>query len=121
MKLALTSLTLAAALAATPALTDYRPITDQAEFLGFLATKNLSNRLYGLTLTVSPDGTITGRAAGYDVTGTWAWQDGYFCRQMDWGGQDIPYNCQLVEIRNGNEMRFTVDQGAGDSASFKLR
>jgi len=121
MKPALTSLTLAAALAATPALADYRPITDQAEFLGFLATKNLSNRLYGLTLTVSPEGTISGRAAGYDVTGTWAWQDGYFCRQMNWGGQDIPYNCQLVEIRNGNEMRFTVDQGAGDSASFKLR
>lgn len=100
---------------------DYVPVSDQSEFLSYLSEKNLSNRLYGLTLTVAADGTIIGRAAGYDVTGSWTWQDGYFCREMNWGGREIPYNCQLVEIRNGNEMRFTVDRGVGDSASFKLR
>lgn len=108
-------------LTGTVVAADYRPVSDETEFLSFLNEKNLSNRLYGLTLVVAPEGVITGRAAGYDITGTWNWQDGFFCREMNWGGQEIPYNCQLVEIRNGNEMRFTVDQGAGDSASFKLR
>ena len=28
---------------------------------------------------------------------------------------------QMVEVRGGNEMRFTSDQGTGDAASFKLR
>jgi len=109
------------ALSATPALADYRPVSDRAEFLSFMDGKRLSNRLYGITLNVTPDGAIAGTGAGWDITGTWSWQDGFFCREMSWGGDPIPYNCQLVEIRNGNEMRFTVDQGAGDSASFKLR
>ena len=115
------SLAVALALFAAPALADYRLVTDEAEFMSYLSSKNLSNRLYGLALTVTAQGTIVGRVAGSDVTGDWSWQDGYFCRQMMWGERDIPYNCQLVEIRNGNEMRFTVDRGAGDSASFMLR
>ncbi|SEW45209.1 hypothetical protein SAMN04488515_3303 [Cognatiyoonia koreensis] len=106
--------------AAPAAAQDYRPVTDKAEFLSLLAGKNLSNRLYAVNLAVSPDGTIAGTGAGWDITGTWSWQDGFFCREMSWGGDPIPYNCQLVEVA-GNDMRFTIDQGAGDSASFRLR
>jgi hypothetical protein len=40
---------------------------------------------------------------------------------MSWGRDSIGYNCQMVEVRGGNEMRFTSDQGTGDAASFKLR
>ncbi len=120
MKVALASLAFTMAASGVSA-SEFAPVRDQSEFLGYLSGKNLTNRLYGLTLTVSLDGSISGRAAGYDVTGSWSWQDGYFCREMDWGGREIPYNCQLVEIRNGDEMRFTVDRGVGDSASFKLR
>lgn len=99
---------------------DYRPVTDQSEFLSLISGKNLTNRLYGVNLSVSPNGTIAGKGAAWDITGTWSWQNGYFCREMTWGGDPIPYNCQLVEVA-GNDMRFTVDQGAGDSASFRLR
>jgi len=98
----------------------YEPVKDRATFLALLGDKNLSNRLYGVNLRVSPDGTIAGTGAGWDVTGTWSWQSGFFCREMNWGGDPIPYNCQLVES-NGPDMRFTTDQGAGDSASFRLR
>ena len=103
------------------AANEFRPVTDKGEFMAYLTDKNLSNRLYGINLSVGSDGTIAGTGAGWQVTGTWTWQDGYFCREMAWGGDPIPYNCQLVEVRNGNEMRFTTDQGAGDSASFMLR
>ena len=104
----------------TQAIADYRPVTDQGEFLQLISGKQLTNRLYNLTIAVNPSGQITGNAMGWDITGSWAWQNGYFCREMAWGGDPIPYNCQLVEV-NGDEMRFTVDQGAGDSASFRLR
>jgi hypothetical protein len=40
---------------------------------------------------------------------------------MDWSGYPIPLNCQLVEAKGDEEIRFTVDKGEGDSASFKLR
>ena len=105
---------------ATPAFA-YDRVTDKGAFVGLVSGKTLSNRLYGVSLNVSSGGSISGAALGWDITGSWAWKDGYFCRDMTWGDDPIGYNCQLVEVRNGNEMRFTSDQGTGDAASFKLR
>jgi len=120
-KMLTTLLTTAALAAAAPvAAQSYQPITDRATFLQSMGGKNLSNRLYGVNLQVTEDGGIVGTGAGWDITGTWSWQDSYFCREMSWGGDPIPYNCQLVEF-DGQDMRFTTDQGAGDSASFRLR
>jgi hypothetical protein len=95
-------------------------ITDRDAFVGTVADKELRLGMFGVSLKVFGDGTIKGSALGWDVTGEWAWQDGYFCREMDWSGYPIPMNCQLVETA-GDEIRFTVDKGAGDSASFRLR
>ena len=119
MRIGMTALAIVAGGTAAAAQ-DFVPVTERDTFLQLLGDKNLSNRLYGVNLKVLPDGTITGTGAGWDVTGTWSWQDGFFCREMTWGGDPIPYNCQLVES-NGPDMRFTTDQGAGDSASFRLR
>ncbi len=74
-----------------------------------------------MTLNVMPNGQIDGSMMGWDVTGSWKWQDGYFCREMDWSGYTIDYNCQLVEANGSNSLRFTVDQGAGKSATFALK
>jgi len=95
-------------------------VSDRDTFLNIVAGKDLRIPLYGLTLNVRDDGTIAGRAAGWDVTGSWSWQDGYFCRDMDWSGYEIDYNCQLVEV-NGDRIRFTVDQGNGDDAVLRIR
>ena len=96
-------------------------VSDEPTFLRLMDGRELRIGVVGLALSVKPDGTIAGSAAGFDVTGNWTWQDGYFCREMDWGGTEIPYNCQLVEARGTDVMRFTVDQGAGDAAEFNLR
>ncbi len=114
-------LALTLALSAAPAAADsYVPIADQATFLSLVDGKLLRNRLYGVRLNVLNNGQIQGSAIGWDIVGTWSWQDGYFCRELAWGGDPIPYNCQLVEVR-GDSIRFTVDQGAGDSASFRIQ
>lgn len=115
------ALALTLALAATPAIAEsYVPVSDQATFVSLVDGKLLRNRLYGVRLNVLPSGEITGAAVGWDITGTWSWQNGYFCREMSWGGDPIPYNCQLVEV-SGNSIRFTVDQGEGDAASFRMQ
>lgn len=112
----------AALVCATPAVADaYERVADKSMFLGLVTGKTLSNRLHGVSLNVGGNGDISGGALGWDITGDWTWQDGYFCRDMSWGGDSIGYNCQMVEVRGGNEMRFTSDQGTGDAASFKLR
>ena len=117
------TLTLAALLSGVPAMVaaqDYTRVSDEAVFLDLMARGNLTHMLYNITVKVTPDGRIAGDALGWPVTGTWSWDDGYFCRVMDWGGDEIPYNCQLVE-QNGDLVRFTVDRGAGRSAALRIR
>lgn len=98
----------------------YERISDRDTFIATVGGKDLRIALYGLTLNVLDDGSIQGRAVGYDITGNWTWEDGYFCRNMDWSGYPIEYNCQLVEV-NGDRIRFTVDRGAGDDAVLRIR
>lgn len=105
-----------------PAQADgFSAVTDKGRFLDLVAGRELRIGAYGLSLRVLPDGRIEGKAMGREVSGSWAWKDGYFCRQMQWGKREIPYNCQLVEASGTSVMRFTVDQGRGQSADFRLR
>ena len=71
-------------------------------------------------LNVADNGTIEGMGARWEITGNWSWKDGFFCRDLNWGGDDIGYNCQEVRT-NGKRIRFTSDKGSGDYADFRLR
>ena len=93
-------------------------VVDSADRFVSLVTGRELRRL-GIRLTVTPEGQITGRAFGSPVTGAWTWDGGYFCRDLNWGGDDLGYNCQLVE-ENGNTLRFTTDRGAGIFADLTL-
>ena len=115
------ALALAALVAVVPAVSHaFERIENRETFVNTVAGKRLQLAMFGITLEVKPDGEIAGEAMGWAVTGSWEWRDGYFCREMDWSGYEIAPNCQLVEA-NGRSMRFTSDQGAGRSASFRLR
>lgn len=100
---------------------EFVPVTELDAFLSLIDGKELRLGVLGISITITPDGQITGSASGWDLTGTWTWEGGYFCREMDWSGTPVPYNCQLVELRGTDAMRFTTDQGAGDSATLNLR
>jgi len=115
-----TALALSALILLPAAAQAYERISDRSTFVQTVNGKDLKIALYGLTLNVRENGTIQGRAAGWDITGSWSWENGYFCRNMDWSGYPIEYNCQLVEV-NGDRIRFTVDQGAGDDAVLRIR
>ncbi len=107
---------------ATPVAADgFQPVREESRFLDLIKDRQLRIGLYNLSLNVLPDGSIDGSAMGWAITGNWSWKDGYFCREMDWSGTPISYNCQLVEAEGADKLRFTVDQGKGDSATFRLR
>lgn len=118
-------LSLCLILALAPALpvhaADFQTVSAKEDFLLLIADRELHLATWNVRLKVAPDGQIKGDMMGWEVTGTWAWRDGYFCREMDWSGYAIDYNCQLVELRGADALRFTVDQGAGKSAVFELR
>lgn len=121
MKRVLAAAIVSFGLAAPVSAQDFVPVKDRSDFLNLVNGKELRIGLYGLSLSVLPDGRISGSAVGRTVTGNWSWENGYFCRDMDWGDRDIGYNCQLVEANGTEQMRFTVDRGAGQSATFSLR
>jgi len=107
---------------AGPALAEvYAPVKDESAFRSVVDGRELRYGMFGIWLEISLDGRINGEALGSQVTGTWAWREGYFCREMDWSGMAIPYNCQLVEVQDGQLLRFTTDRGAGQSAAFALK
>ena len=117
---ALTAAALAAGLSmyAVPAQAERMQVTDRNTFVDLVTGKRLTRPL--VDLQVSPDGQISGTGAAWDVSGQWSWQDGYFCRSLSWGGDDLGYNCQAVTAE-GDRITFTSDRGAGRSAGFTLR
>lgn len=109
---------LAGVMSVQPAFAELAKVETKEAFVQLVSGKTLSRPL--IKLQVDAAGTITGRGVRWDVTGQWAWKDGYFCRDMNWGGTEIGYNCQEVRAK-GDTIRFTSDQGTGDYADFRLR
>lgn len=103
---------------ATPAAAELSKVSSAEQFKTLVNGKTLTRPL--VRLRVSPNGSITGRGATWDINGEWTWKDGYFCRSLEWGGDDLGYNCQEVQA-SATKIRFTSDQGTGDSADFSLR
>ncbi|MBO6774069.1 MAG: dihydrodipicolinate reductase [Marinibacterium sp.] len=103
---------------ASPVWADFDRITDASQFRDIVSGKSLTRPL--IRLQVSPGGEITGTGATRPVSGSWKWQNGYFCRDLAWGKKQLGYNCQEVRV-NGRKIRFTSDKGAGDFADFTIR
>lgn len=96
----------------------FSTVTSRDSFVRMIEGREL--RRFGIRLTVTPDGRITGRAFGTEVSGAWNWNGGYFCRDLYFGNEDLGFNCQTVEVA-GQTLRFTSDQGTGDYADLTLR
>lgn len=109
--------TFLAALMATAASAEFTKINDEGQFKAVVAGKTLKRPL--VQLQVSPGGEISGIGVTWEVTGNWTWRDGFFCRDLFWGGSNLGYNCQQVAV-NGGRIRFTSDRGTGDHADFRL-
>lgn len=118
LRLFFTAPLLATLLAGAPAAADLVRITDRAAFVSTVQGREISR--LGISLNVAPDGAVTGRAFGRDVTGLWYWQGGMFCRTMNAGDFAVPYNCQVVSANDGR-IRFHSDGGTGDFADFRIR
>ena len=95
---------------------EFTRISDRAAFMDLVDDGPLTR--FGISVEVAPDGSISGNAYGFDVTGRWDWQDGYFCRALAWGSKDLGQNCQSVSV-SGDYVRFTSDRGAGDFADLR--
>lgn len=102
-----------------PALAEgFDQVTERDRFVSLIEGRDLTR--FGITVNVTPDSQITGRAFGQDVSGAWRWSKGYFCRDLFWGTRDLGPNCQAVKVQ-GSTLRFISDQGSGRFADLYLR
>lgn len=103
---------------------EFQRVQSEAEFVQLVDGKELSilRPFYlrnAIKLEVSAQGDIAGTALRKPVTGEWRWENGFFCRDLMFGDDDIGPNCQVVVVK-GNEVRFIADQGRGDRADFRV-
>jgi hypothetical protein len=102
-----------------PAAAEFQRIEARDSFVSIVRDRDLTR--LGIRLNVTEDGKIRGKAFGQDVSGGWQWKGGYFCRDLYLNGDMLDGdNCQTVEVQ-GDRVRFTSDQGRGDSAELSLR
>ena len=95
-----------------PAAAEYARIQNKSDFVAAVNGKRLTRPL--VNLQVTPGGAIAGKGAAWQITGSWSWKDGYFCRTMFWGRKELAYNCQLVEKGAGWRFReFVLMHGEG--------
>lgn len=105
-------------LLSSPVAAEFAKVDDETQFKALVSGAVLTRPL--VRLSVSPEGGIRGIGAKWEVEGSWSWQNGFFCRDLYWGGSNLGYNCQEVRVK-GAKIRFTSDRGRGRSADFRLR
>lgn len=108
----------AGGLAAPATAEAFVTVKDRAQFVQIISGRDLTR--FGISVDVSPEGQISGRAFGYPVSGAWQWSGSYFCRDLYWGSDNLGQNCQMVRI-NGDTIRFISDRGTGEFADLTLR
>lgn len=118
MNMTISAVTFVTAMAATPALAELTKVNSASAFKSIVDGKTLSRPL--IKLRVGTNGSISGKGAKWPVTGSWTWKGGYFCRSLEWGGDDLGYNCQEVKA-SADKIRFTSDQGSGQTVVFNLQ
>ena len=83
-------------------------ITTDQEFRDQVIGMKLVNK--GGHVIVHDDGTLSGEFKKKKITGTWSWEDQYYCRTGKLGGKDFGHDCQVVEV-SGGTMTFKGKRG----------
>ncbi|MCP5038370.1 MAG: hypothetical protein GY945_12315 [Rhodobacteraceae bacterium] len=121
MKMAIIGFGAAAiSLIATVAMADetgFTRIVDESGFIGTVTDREITSRLG--TLIIGSDGKVTGSVPIGKVTGSWNWDEGYWCRTVKIGFLKQSEDCQSVEV-SPTEVRFAAEKGTGKAVLFSF-
>ncbi|PYG28264.1 hypothetical protein [Pelagimonas varians] len=111
------STTLALMLLTTSALAqDFDRIDSEPEFRALALDKTLY--LGDTQVTVHDKGAMTVVFKGKEITGTWQWEDGFFCRILK--SYSTKADCQLWEY-DGTDFRIARDKGNGQAFVYTVQ
>ncbi len=112
-------LSMMAIIAATPALAEWQQIGDGDTFRAQVVN-NAFVDADGNWFQFNSNGTLTGGAAGKELTGTWRYQNGMACFNRALGGEDLPADC-IVVLVDGDALVTVRDQGRGKQTQYSRR
>ena len=99
------------------AVVSKRRIRTEREFLDVVAGRKMTNET-GFA-TNRKDGTLTGKLDKRQLTGSWSWEDGFFCRIGKLGNHNFGLDCQTVVV-SGDSVTFTQEKGKGKKVTYRL-
>lgn len=103
------------------ALAPRTPIATAAAFDATIVDRPLTGGARWTELTIRSDGTMTGvRADGAVLSGTWGFENGFFCREAIVDGTVLGSDCQTVAI-DGTSIVFRRDRGRGERVAYVFR
>jgi hypothetical protein len=73
----------------------------------------------GIRFIIHEDGKIAGDVDGRPLSGSWYWEDGYFCRTAELDGEFLDLDCEIIESL-GDKMRYTRERGDGPASIVEI-
>jgi len=105
----------------TLGLSGFMRIATLEQFLDLIADRELELTTSEGFLRLGSDRMISGESNGAIATGSWFWENGFWCREISFDGELLfPLDCQVLEV-NGSDFRFTRNQGNGISGLLLIR
>lgn len=69
---------------------------------------------------ITPQGTVEGMGPDRNlVSGSWSWEDRFYCRTIHFDGKDLPEDLQVVTVE-GDQVSFVHDRGNGDTMTWTI-
>ncbi|MHA7776685.1 hypothetical protein [Roseibium sp. M-1] len=95
----------------------WKRLTTREEFVAIFTEVPLTSE--GLRFIIHEDGRIAGDVDGRPLSGSWYWEDGYFCRTAELDGEFLDLDCEIIE-HCGDRMRYTRERGNGQSSIVQI-
>lgn len=89
---------------------DWKRILTKQEYLDKAANVFFGDE--GGQSVATKSGNIFGIFNDQELSGTWDWKDGFFCRTSTLGDLDLGSDCILIEVTD-TQMRLTMEKGKG--------
>ena len=98
----------------------YERITSKEQYVELVTGRAGLSKGSNISTTTFADGTMKGGGGGKTFSGTWTWEEEYFCREGTIGSNVLKRDCQTVEI-SGDSLKIGRNKGKGESVVYILK
>lgn len=99
---------------------EFERIASKEQYLELVAGRVAQMKGSNFSSTAFADGTMKGGGGDRKLSGTWTWEDGFFCREGTIGSDVLKRDCQIIEI-SGDTLKVKRNRGEGENVVLQLK